>query len=147
MGADPYWYFVEYQKNVDRALKALREREFRAGRYNPVTPFIDFPIEVNSPAPGARHSSPQEALASAEEAGTRSILDIAAVSDTPDFFVASPLDAEVLKSMYGTTTPSRAQVEKDMAFMESIERGHCVYFFIYEDGEPKEIFFGGFSFD
>ncbi len=31
--------------------------------------------------------------------------------------------------------------------MESIERGHCVYFFIYENGEPKEIFFGGFSFD
>ncbi len=147
MGAHPYWYFVEYQKNVGNALNALREREFRAGRYNPVTPFIDFPIAANSPAPGPQHSSPQGALASAEEEGTRSILDISAVSDTPDFCVASPLDAKVLKSVYGTTTPSRAQVEKDMAFMESIERGHCVYFFIYENGEPKEIFFGGFSFD
>ena len=39
MGASPYWYVVPYNPNVDAALEELRQREFRAGRYNPVDPF------------------------------------------------------------------------------------------------------------
>jgi len=36
MGAHPYWYFVKHEPDIDHALQQLREREFRAGRYNPV---------------------------------------------------------------------------------------------------------------
>jgi hypothetical protein len=36
MGTEPYWYFVEYQSDIDGALQELRKREFEAGRYNPV---------------------------------------------------------------------------------------------------------------
>jgi hypothetical protein len=43
MGAHPYWYTVKYRPEVDAALEDLRQREFQAGRYNPVMPFIDFP--------------------------------------------------------------------------------------------------------
>ena len=35
MGAHPYWYFVKYQSNLQKALDELRDREFKAGRYNP----------------------------------------------------------------------------------------------------------------
>ena len=53
MGGHPYWYVVAYDANLEAALERLREREFRAGRYNPVMPFIPFPITASSPSPGA----------------------------------------------------------------------------------------------
>lgn len=67
MGAHPYWYAVKYRPDIDAALDDLRDREFRAGRYNPVMPFIDFPITSTSPAPGPRHRSIQDAIAASDE--------------------------------------------------------------------------------
>ena len=55
MGGEPYWYFVPYQPNIQAALDALRAREFKAGRYNPVMPFQRFPVDADSPAPGNKH--------------------------------------------------------------------------------------------
>jgi hypothetical protein len=43
MGGHPYWYIVAYDPDLEAVLERLREREFRAGRYNPVMPWIDFP--------------------------------------------------------------------------------------------------------
>ncbi len=54
MGAEPYFYFVKFNPDIDAALQELREREFKAGRYNPVIPHLDFPVTANSPAPGAQ---------------------------------------------------------------------------------------------
>src|SRR5262249_21295937 len=102
MGAHPYWYAVKYRPEIEVALADLREREFRAGRYNPVMPFIDFPITPASPAPGPRHRTIADALRASDADGTRSILDIADIADEPDFGVACPLDPEVLQSLYGT---------------------------------------------
>lgn len=62
MGAEPYWYCIAYQTDTNTTLQALRQREFAAGRYNPIVPFIDFPITDSSPTPGAQHSSIEEAL-------------------------------------------------------------------------------------
>jgi hypothetical protein len=31
MGAHPYWYFTEYDLNIEAALQKLRRREFEAG--------------------------------------------------------------------------------------------------------------------
>jgi hypothetical protein len=147
MAAHTYWYFARHQEDVNAALDSLRETEFQAGRYNPVMPFIEFPITDQSPAPGAQHSSPDEAMADAEEDGTRSILDIMYVAEIPGFCTAAPLDEDRLLALYGTNTPSRSQVEQNMDFMDEVERGHCVYFPVYENNEPREIFFGGISFD
>ena len=77
MGGHPYWYFVPYQGDLAKTLNALRDREFKAGRYNPVVPFPDF----NNPdsfqkAPGAGHASIDDAREAAAEDGTRSILDV-----------------------------------------------------------------------
>src|SRR5262245_1000322 len=127
MGAHPYWYAVKYRADIDGVLDELREREFRAGRYNPVMPFIDFPITPASPAPGAQHSSIEDAFDDADADGTRSILDISGIADEPDFAVAYPLAPEVLQGLYGTTQPSLAAVEANMDFLEDVERGHCVY--------------------
>jgi len=69
MGGEPYWYFVKYQADLDAALQALRQVEFQAGRYAPVIMFPSrlFPLAPDSPAPGAKHASIEEALAETEE--------------------------------------------------------------------------------
>jgi hypothetical protein len=147
MGAHPYWYTAKHQKDKQKALDELREREFRAGRYNPVMAFPDFPITDRSPTPGARHASIAEAMEDAEEDGTRSILDIHAIGDEPDFCTATPLPEDVLESMFGTTEPTREMVMAGMDFLEDVDRGHCIYIELFKDGKPDELFFAGYSFD
>jgi hypothetical protein len=147
MGAHPYYYFVEYQADVDAALQDLRQREFEAGRYNPAQPFPRFPIHADSPGPGPMHESIYEAIEDAAEDGTRSILDIESVSDWPDYGVASPLSEEDLERYFGTTQPTKEMVSRKMNFLASIDRGQCVYVTVFKSGQPSELFFGGYSFD
>jgi hypothetical protein len=144
MGGEPYWYFVKYKPDLDAVLQELREREFRAGRYNPAMPF---PLDPTRPAPGAQHASIREAFEDADADGTRSILDIQTIGEEPDFCVAVPLDDEQLESLYGTTTPTREQLEENMDYLEDIERGHCVYAIAHKNGQPDEVLFAGYSFD
>jgi hypothetical protein len=147
MGAHPYLYSVKYDPDVEAALQDLRQREFEAGRYNPVQPFPKFPIHHNSAAPGARHSSIDEAREDAAEDGTRSILDIERVAEEPDFMVAAPLPDEELAQFFGTTQPTQEMVSDHLEFLEAVERGHCVYFTVYKDGRPEGLVFAGYSFD
>ncbi len=147
MGAHPYWYFVKYNENTNEALLELREREFRAGRYNPATWMLEFPVPQDSTGVGAQHQSIDEAIEEAAEEGTRSILDIEKISEEPDYCAAAPFDPELLESLYGTTKPSRDMLEQNMDFLDDIERGQCLYTIVYKNGKPDEIFFAGYSFD
>src|SRR5919201_6159737 len=122
MGAEPYFYFVPYQPDIDAALQELRRREFEAGRYNPVLPFLQFPVGPHSPAPGAQHDSIEEALEDSDADGTRSILDLDHISDEPDFGAVTLLADDVLEALYGTTRPTREIIEQNMDFFEDIER-------------------------
>jgi hypothetical protein len=83
MGGIPWMYFVPYESDLQSALDMLKEREFRAGRYNPVLRKLPFPVDPEGPAPGAAHASIDAARAAAAEDGTRSILDMNRVSDSP----------------------------------------------------------------
>jgi hypothetical protein len=147
MGAHPYLYFVKYQDNADKALQELREREFAAGRYNPVTPFPDFPLTARSPAPGAEHESIEEAMEASEEDGTRSILDLQTIGDDPDFCVACRLSDERLLELFKTTKPTHEMIEHSLDVFEDIDRGQGVYTVAYKNGQPDELFFAGYSFD
>jgi hypothetical protein len=139
--------FCRLPRKRGRRIERFASRKFTAGRYNPVIPFPLFPISPNSPGPGPQHASAEEALNSADADGTRSIVDIFFISDTAQLFAATPLGSEKLMELYGTATPSKKQIERNMTFMDSVARGHCVYFTVYKDGLPSEIFFGGYSFD
>ena len=153
MGGEPYYYFVKYKTDIDTALQELRDREFKAGRYNPVIPnlFLLFPIRPDSPAPGPKHDSIQEALESTGADGTRSILDIDHISDEPDYSAAAPLPPEELERLFGTQQPTaemiRRGVEETGELFEILERGQCAYIIAYKDGRPDELFFAGYSFD
>jgi len=147
MGAEPYFYFVKYQPDLDAALQELRQREFQDGRYNPVVEFLEFPLGPHSPSPGAQHASIEEALEDADADGTRSILDLDHFSDEPEFGAVTPLTDSLLEEFFGTTQPTRQMITQNMDFFEDLERGHGLSIIVYKDGKPDEIFFAGYSFD
>ncbi len=147
MGSHPYWYSVPYQADIAAALEQLREREFRAGRYNPVIPFPNFPIGATSSAPGPGHSSIDDALEAADADGTRSILDIVGISKRPAPLMASPVPDSRLEAMFGTLKPTRQMAEENETLFGNIARGQAVYVICYESESPVEIFFAGYSCD
>jgi hypothetical protein len=147
MGGHPWFYFVDYDVDVNSALQRLREREFQAGRYNPAINFPDFPVTADSPAPGAGHDSIEEAFEEADADGTRSILDMMTVSDTPDYCAVAPLSQEDLLGLFGTERPTREMIEESEELYDKLERGQGVYIIVYKGDQPSEIFFAGYSFD
>ena len=149
MGAHPYWYLVPYRKDLQRALDELREREFQAGRYNPVIRFLKFTEPAFArQTPGPDHATIEDAVMDAAEEGTRSILDITSVGANADYGVAAPLSAKILKALYGTDQPTREMLKENTRFLDDIERGQCVYCIVYtSSGAPNEILFAGYSFD
>ena len=171
MASFPYYYFTPYQEDINTALQGLRQREFEAGRYDPAMYMNDpglfmsnflFPPDVDSIAPGARHSSIEEAIQAGDASGTGSILDIERVSDSPDFLASSPLSVEWLMRFFGTDKPNREIVESVIVREESLDEedvdawddfademggGESRYFIVYKDDKPSEIFFMGYSVD
>ncbi|HEY5914615.1 MAG TPA: hypothetical protein VJA21_28835 [Verrucomicrobiae bacterium] len=153
MGAHPYQYFVWYNPDTDAALQELREQEFRAGRYNPVIPHPQFPFpseaaQAGKSPPGAQHKSIRHAVEAAGADGTRSILDLDRVSDTPEFNAVAPLPPEELQRLFGSERPTHEQIEGDLdGVFEGIENGQGVYIVVYRNDQPDELFFAGYSFD
>jgi len=147
MGSHPYWYVVAYKPDLEEVLEDLRQREFEAGRYNPVIRYIQFPITPESPHPGPQHDTIYLALEDSEGEGTRSILDISEITDEPQFCAASPLTDDLLEDLYHTRQPTRAAVEANMDFLEEVERGQAVYIILYDRGRPTEVLFAGMSVD
>ena len=161
MGGDPYCYFTRYQNDIQAALDALREQEFKAGRYYPAMDTMrgsGFPRDQTRPGPGSQHASIAEAIDASEAEGTNSILDIERITDSPDFASACPLPSDELIAVFGTAEPTRERLEAVLSsrelgddgrsrFWEQIDRGHGRYVVVYDDGEPREIFFAGYSWD
>ena len=132
MGAEPYEYFVPYESDVQSALNKLRADVFASGEYH-----------------GAKlgAATPDEALEMADEDGTGSILDIQMIAEEPDFCCAAPFSPEELSDYFGTEKPTRADISEADDFWEDIERGHARYTVLYEQEQPTELYFAGYSFD
>ena len=147
MGSAPYYYFVNYNPDINAALQELRAREFKAGRYNPVIPHLDFPVGPDSPCPGAQHKSIGHALKAGGYDGTRSILDLDRVSKSPDYGAVAPFPPEELDRLFGTQQPTREMIEQSDELFENIERCQGYYIVTYRDGQPDELYFVGYSCD
>ena len=146
MGAHPWFYFIAYTTDIAKSLETLRQREFSAGRYNPSEPFPRFPVDLRH-APGSKHSSIDTARAAADASGTRSILDMTRISTGPDFGAVAPLDEAELMDLFGTIKPTVADIEASEALFDQIERGQGTYIVVYENDEPSQVFFAGYSYD
>jgi hypothetical protein len=147
MGGHPYFYFVPYEADIGNALQALRRREFEAGRYNPAVRFPEFPVDLSAPSPGAQHKSIAKALEASDADGTRSILDMERIGQSPDYGVVVPLPPDQLAALFETQQPTRKMIEENMDFFEDIERGQGIYIVVYNGGNPSELFFAGYSYD
>ena len=147
MDTQPYWYFVPYDRDVQRALDQLRLRELEAGRYNPVMPRMHFgDPDLGKRHPGGRHASIAHAMADAGDDGTRSILDVDRVEPRPETGVAVPMGQDALLELFDTKTPSHDEVEEHVAeLLAEIGPGQCVYLVVYAEGQPAELFFAGHS--
>lgn len=132
MGAEPYDYTVPYETDIQNALEKLRAKVFESGEFE-----------------GAEFgpATPEEALEMAEEDGTRSILDITQVAEEPDFCCAAPFSPAELQRHFRSEKPTWEDIEKSHSFREDIKRGHCRFVVLYDGGEPKQIYFTGYSFD
>jgi hypothetical protein len=92
-------------------------------------------------------ATPEEALEMADADGTASILDIQRIADHPDYFCAAPLSPKELTQYFGTDKPTRDDVQQSDEFWDSLDRGQARYVVLYEDEQPKELYFAGYSFD
>lgn len=147
MGAHPYWYLVPYRDDAQSALDDLRTREHAAGRYHPVISFLRFSEPAFSAQhPGPRHKSIRAAVKAAAEDGTRSILDIDAIARSPAPGKAVQVHPLRLRQVYGTDKPTREDLEAG-DISELVPRGHCVYFTVFANDLPAELYFFGYSYD
>lgn len=140
LGAAIWEYCVPYQADVQKALDELRDREFRAGRF--------YRGEL-------RPRSLDEAFRNADAPGTRSILDISRISATRDLEAISPAPADEIRRLFGTDRPTKSMVEQASRewtdefgeFMETYGRGEGVYWTLFENDQPAEIYIAGWSYD
>ena len=134
MGAEPWQYFVPFEKDISTTLRLLREREFAAGSYY---------------FPGEKPNSIENVIAGMSASGTRSILDMLKVSELPEIFAVSPFGPDELKMILGTDEPTHDIIEARMSEIFEVMdgRGEGRYIIINEDGRPKEVFFAGYSLD
>ena len=151
MGAEFWSHFVPYQQDVRAALEALRQQEFRAGRfYQPsrIEPGFFGRILGRAPCKPKPPRTIREAIKhAANGVGTRSILDMERISDTPGSGTLSPLPPDELLRLFGTEQPTREMVERSEELIERIERGQGIYVIIYRQAKPEAIYFAGYSYD
>jgi hypothetical protein len=168
MGASEWFYFTPYQPDPEAALQKLRNEVFARGEYyKPWDPVSQFRLMLSQAPPEEREAMEQylqslppspleppdpppasirELLEFNAESGTHTILDITHTSDRIAFAAAAPVAEEVLLANYGTTQPTREQVESSPLGV-SLERWQAVYLVVYKDGQPQEIAFLGCSGD
>jgi len=175
MGATGWQYSVRYQEDVQAALSELRRDVFQQGEYEkPMTEEEGKAVMAHaSPQmkklyelaqrlerlepPKPKSSSPPrtiEALVEqCEESGTHSILDIDRLSDVLEFGALTPLSEQQLVDLFSTTQPTRAILEKWQGRVPSVteprlyHRWEGIYFTLYKDGVPDELYFEGASGD
>jgi hypothetical protein len=128
---DPYYYIVDYE-DIATALKKLRNKVFKSGRYY-----------------GAEYEpeSIKEALCNMYEEGTKSILDIDRISDVPESGAAAPLNSGEMEEYFGTDRPTIEMISNSSEFWGDMQRGHARYIIIFEDDVPCRIFFAGYPYD
>ena len=152
MGGYFWSHVAPYQNDIGAVLARLREQEFRAGKfYQPseIDPGFLGRLLGRKPYKPKPPKTIEEAIkrADSDATGTRSILDMERISETPDFGTLSPVPRDELQRLFGTEQPTLEMIEHSDELFESIERGHGIYIIIYEQGRPEKFYIAGYSYD
>jgi len=163
----PFFYFTDYDEDVNNALQTLRQYEFECGRYYSALVekypdidevfYLDFPIDEKSVFAEPVHADIKRALEDSDYE-TMSILDLLWASPNKQDGGAVPFDINKLIYYFGTKFPSKKTVLNIMRnkldtssdlwndiFLEGKWRAY--HMVIYEDNHPREICFFGIFID
>lgn len=105
------------------------------------------------PSEPTKAATIEELLEQRAENGTHSILDVLQVSNVPTFGAVSRMPSEELVKLFGTDKPTRRMVEGKLGDYDLVEhplvseRWQGIYFIVYRDAEPDELYFMGTSGD
>ena len=138
MGAEPWKVFTPYRESAEQALLEVQHREFEAGNFDPHGILA---------ADGITPESIDELREIMEDSGTATVLDMLHTAESPQWFAAARMSPERLSEIYGTDKPTRSMVEGNQDFFSDIDRGQGVYFVVYNNDQPDEYVFAGYSFD
>ncbi len=172
VGATQWSYRTPFLPDIGAALQRLRWQVYRQGDYHRQEPdpslrLTEAQFRATLPGNGddgdigaflleewrkARSrppvTDPDSLLAAQPDTGTHSIIDMMAVSATPDYNTVSPLRNDQLVEVFGTTTPTADQVEALPDRVLALRcRWHGVYVVSFDGAVPAEIHFLGFSGD
>jgi len=168
MGVSSWSYFVPYEKDIQAALTALRRRVFQTSEYLDPDAYLlqvftsrtvrrklldQLPNELKKEIKAELHarrsrrpSSIEELVERAGESGTHSILDISKVTARPSRGCAAPLTKRQLKKLFGTTKPTREQLEARLYDLMNLRSPwRASYVVVYRGEKPREICFAGSS--
>jgi hypothetical protein len=148
VGASDWDYRVPYQQDLGAALDELRRHVFETGDYWWAVPG-EFGKSASDFPDRPRTEDELWAQEVVQESGTHSILDVYRVltpGEQPDVGTVEPFtEAEALEKL-GVAKPARAHTEALGKLAEERGFGRCAV--LHDDaGEPREIYFWGFSGD
>src|ERR1700683_1271568 len=141
MGSKAWHYFTPYRESVGQSLTDLRQQEFLARRF------------YHSELPSA---TIEEAVENSGECGSCAILDIQKIAAAPTDYAACAVPEDILIQQFDTHRPSREAVasvydsDDDTVFFDffyGLDRGQACYIVTYQEGQPSEVFFEGWSVD
>ncbi|MGL4463441.1 MAG: hypothetical protein ACRC1K_14925 [Planctomycetia bacterium] len=157
MGQDPDGpaarAMIDSHRRVLQALQTGEMRGLRRDELRRVQWLREMDPSAGSPGPtpvagATRPRSIAELLEQAAESGTHSILDIEQTNPRPKAGAAAPLPTGSLRKLFGTTEPTREQVEQQwLDVAEPLGRWQARYLVVYKDGKPNEYAFIGCSGD
>ncbi|MBU2668246.1 hypothetical protein KOI35_32515 [Actinoplanes bogorensis] len=145
MGASGWDYYVPYQPDLAAAFTSLRTKVFDDGDYFWAVHY-DFGKTAADFPDRPRTMDELWSSEDVQESGTHSIVDMSRLSTTAGPGVVTPLtDAEAL-SIAGSSTLTRAHVERLQEAAYERWSGRCAV--LHDaDGKPAEIYFWGASGD
>ena len=159
MGGEPWKVSAPFDADVARVLDEARRRIFREGRYTGVEghhfatleeldAFFTGPSFCLAPDEKANEEEGWRTLDMSGSTGTQSILDIRKVGSRIAWGVAAPLDDDELREVFGTTTPTAADLSnRGSNLYDRLQRGECAYVVVYDDSRPSQFVFYGYSWD
>lgn len=112
----------------------------------------DYQIELAGlnaePEPATIDEKIEALLLLEQESGTHSILDILDISSKPELFCITPLSNQELQTIFGKEKPTREMViANEDTLMDWRGRWEGIYVIVYQNNQPHEIYFTGFSGD
>ena len=154
MSKDELWLWLhsEFSKPISEQFGGHRERgiqESMIGMYKPIYERLKLLLEPKTVDDELRLLLVR---ADAEQSGTHSIIDIEDMGEVGDFRRAGLLSDEQLVEIFDTVKPTREMIEQtdlEEILIREIYmfRGSAVYFVVYKDEMPHEIFFIGLTGD